>query len=109
MSLGRKMGIQRSNSSAHEYRSTAGQTINIEPSLLKQQAIVIACITDHSRTPKLVKKYSTFPPNKPNCALQKIVSSKWLNDQFLSGFWNLINPFKWYLYSKIEKKKKMYF
>lgn len=36
-------GSQRSNSSAHGMRKTAGQTTSIEPSFIKQLAIAIAC------------------------------------------------------------------
>lgn len=43
ISFGRKVGSQCSNSSAHEYRKTAGQTTNIGPSSWKQHAIAIAC------------------------------------------------------------------
>lgn len=42
MSEGKQHGNQRSNSSAHEKRKTAGQTISMEPSPMKQPAMAMA-------------------------------------------------------------------
>ena len=41
-SAGKQEGSQRSNSSAQEYRNTAGQTTSIDPSSTKHPAIAIA-------------------------------------------------------------------
>lgn len=43
ISAGKQKGSQRSNSSAHERRKIAGHTTSIEPALMKQAAIAIAC------------------------------------------------------------------
>lgn len=43
ISFGKRVGSQCSNSSAHENRKTAGQTIRTGPSSLKQLATEIAC------------------------------------------------------------------
>lgn len=42
MSEGKRNGNQRSNSSAHEKRKTAGQTTSMEPSVMKQPAMAMA-------------------------------------------------------------------